>query len=147
MFRRTLALLAVLPVLVSAGPATTRPGPSTNRAEPQYRVEAATTALVALEGRLRAEKDMSDEWMIEQTARWSKRLMLAELDVATNQAQREEAAENYLQRVQSSGELLLRASRHNVGRFDLAAANYHVTEAKEILACIRTGKPLPSTCD
>src|SRR5688572_17541196 len=110
--RWKLALLAVLPILVSAGPATTRSGPSTDRGEPQTRVEAAAAALATVQERVRVEKGVADEWMIEQTARWSKRLMLAELDVATKQAQREKAAENYLQRVRSCRRLLLNASRH-----------------------------------
>jgi hypothetical protein len=52
--RRLIALLVAFPVLLSAGPASTQRGPSTNRAEPQFRVEAAADVLAAIKERAAA---------------------------------------------------------------------------------------------
>ena len=147
--RRVLPLLVALPLVLSAGPTTTtttQVGPSTNRAEPRARVEAAAAVLKAVEDRVRGAA-VSDTWVIEQTARWSKRLMLAELDAASTPDEREKAAEQYLARVINLSGYVHRISAMNVGRTDLASVNYHIIEAGEILACVRTGKRLPSTCD
>ena len=142
-------LLAALPLLLSASPATmtTQRSPSTNRAEPQFRVEAAAAALAALE-QIGREKDVEVAWEIEQTVRWSKRLLHAQLDIAVTPAQREKAADAYLRRMVHLSDRSIwshRPRRHT--QLDAAAVNYFIIEAQEILACVRTNKPLPSSCD
>ena len=145
--RRASIVVLVLPLLLSAGPATTsRLTPSTNRADPRVRVEAAKAMLAAVEERVRREA-VGSAWEIEEISRWSKRLLLAELDAASSQTERERAAEDYLVRIRGVGQRLHAAARVDVNRLDAAAVNYHFVEASEILACIRTGKRLPSTCD
>ena len=109
------------------------------RQKAEARMKAAMEVVAALQEREVAAEPLTPEFA-ERKLRAYRKLAESRLELASNPAQRLEAAQGYLEQTRQFAGVLEARRGEDVGRVQLTEAQYHVAEAEHWVAKIQSGQ-------